>query len=264
MHKVRELVETIILSAYVKGTDPVSLALIASPEHGKTSVVLEKDCKSVVVLSDVTGRGIQQLCMMRPEVTHFVLNDLTAISGKKAHVMQGTIAMLSAMTEEGIRATAYPGSVQTFEHGKRGIIVCMTPIQSTDQRNWWNRTGFASRLLPFCFNHSRPLKIQIYVAIRKGQNDGHWVKKEKPAEFKVPVALKVGISDAHAKYLNELVLSRATKLGEEGYRRALQYRTVARAHAIYRSWRNRMVTQKDIQFVEWMDGYVSYHEPKSL
>lgn len=263
---IRELVETIILTGRVKGIEPVSLMLIADPEHGKTSVVLSKDCEGVVVLSDVTGKGIQNLCQMKPEITHFVINDLTAVTAKKHNVSEFTMSMLMAMTEEGIRATAYPNGVQQFDSGKRGVIVCATTQGATDGRTWWVKSGFASRLLPFCFTHSTQLTLKIKSAIDTGRFDGCWRRDEKQREqFPIPKAtIEVGISNAMAEEIGRIADFRATQLGEKGYRRRHQYRGLARGHALLRSWKKPAVNDKDIDFLRRVDPYVNYAAPCPL
>ena len=200
---------------------------------------------------------------MKPELRFLVINDLMAIGGKKHNVVQGTISMLAAMTEEGIKATAYPSAVQSFENGKRGVIVCMTPQMASDNRHWWNRSGFSSRLLPFCFSHSSALTLKINTAIRKGGHDAHW-SRAVDKNFKLPVPLRVDISNSFAVHVEKLAGIRAAALGEEGYRRHHQYRGLARAHAIWRSWKNRNVSKADVEFLEWVDGFVSYTVGKSL
>ena len=80
MQLIREVVETVILTGRLKEHEPVSLLLVASPESGKTSVVLEKECSGVIALTDVTGRGLQDLCKMKQEVSHMVINDLVSVS----------------------------------------------------------------------------------------------------------------------------------------------------------------------------------------
>jgi hypothetical protein len=263
MNKVKELVETIIYTGSLRDYSPVSMGIIAVPESGKTSIALSKTCKTVTPLTDVTGRGIQKLCLTRPEVTHFILNDLLAVSAKKAHVMQATIVMLNAMMEEGIRATAYPDGVQHFEDGKRAVILCMTPVMATDQRSWWNRTGFSSRLFPFCFEHGGDLEIKIHSAIRLEKARDSWVGGKK-LELLLPVKMKMQIREPHASTIEMMAKELGIRFKEHGYRRHNQLRAIACAHALRRSWKAKHIDKSDIQFLEWMLPYASYHEPTPL
>jgi hypothetical protein len=258
MAKVRELVETIIYTGSLKDYSPVSMGIIAVPESGKTSIALAKSCKTVTPLTDVTGRGIQKLCLTRPEVTHFVLNDLLAVSAKKAHVMQATIVMLNAMMEEGIRATAYPDGVQVFEDGKRAVILCMTPVMATDQRSWWNRTGFSSRLFPFCFEHGADLEIKIHAAIRMERARDTWVNGKR-VELLTPIKMRVQIKQPYSARIEAMAKELGERFKEHGYRRHNQLRAIACAHALRRSWKSKQVDKADIEFLEWLLPFASYH-----
>jgi hypothetical protein len=266
LERVRELVETIILTGRVRNAEPVSLMLIASPESGKTSIVLSKNCETVIALSDVTGKGIQQLCLQKKEVSHFVINDLTCVTAKKHAVSQFTISMLMAMTEEGITAVQYPNApLLEFKEGKRGVIVCTTLQSSQDGRTWWNKTGFSSRLLPFCYSHSDALMLLIKQSIDKGKFDRRWTQPEEKPNYMVPKnAVDVQIEPATVRKVRELADYRAKQLDEQGYRRLHQYRSLAKAHALWRTTKRPVAKDVDYEFISWMDKYVSYSEAVPL
>lgn len=260
MEMVRELVETTILTGRVSDIEPVSLLLIATPECGKTSLLTEKPCKSVMGLTDVTGKGIQQICQLQPSITHFIINDLVAVMSHSRTVRRFTLAMLNAMTEEGIKAVAYPGTLQTFEHGKRGIIAALTVDLAADERSWWWKTGFATRCLPFCFDHSSSLTIRIKESISKKLKS-----KVKPQEFQVPEhSISVFVPKSEMNAIRQLADGKAEELKEKGYRRLKQYRGLAMAHALYRTWKQPKVCPSDLDFLNRINKYISFNDPISL
>lgn len=258
---LRELIQTVILTGRVKGHQPVSLLLIAPVERGKTSIALERPCKSTVALSDVTGGGLREICKAHPEISHFVLTDMIAVTSHKSFVAKGTISMLNAITEEGLQGTAYPGSVEFYQAGRRAIIGCLTTKLAQDQRQWWTRTGFASRMLPFAFDHPNELQIKIHDAISEG--------KFEHAETSVPLHVPDGCIGARftamaVRVIRALAEHKGKELSEIGYRRHKQYRTLAAAHAIGRTWKHPVVQLEDIQFLKVIDPYISYTETRLL
>lgn len=266
MELVQEIVHAVILTGRIFSSDPVSLMLIAPVEQGKTSVIAEHPCKSALFLSDVTGKGIQQICKMNESVTHFVINDLVSVGAKKNSVNKFTFAMLSAVCEEGIQAVAYPNGVEVFDKakGKRGFIACLPSNLVNDDRRWWRSTGFASRCLPFFFTHSNAMKVKIHTAISSGDLDKRW----EPGEpLKVPeMRLHVGMDKKRADQIRRIANTISHNLGETGYRRHHQCRALARAHAILRSpnWKGINVGQPDIDFLLRITPYVSYTKACAL
>lgn len=261
MELVREVIECVILTGRLKEHDPVSCLLIASPESGKTSVVLEKECACMVALTDCTGRGLQELCKMKPEITHICINDLVAVTAHKSSVSRYTMAMLNALTEEGIMATAFPGSVEQFKNGRRGIIASIPTTMAKDRRQWWNKSGLSSRMIPFAFKHSDDLNIRIKAEITKDRN----TVQKKRRVFCIPAAhIKVHIPPHHAKTIQALAETVSTRLSEEGYRRLKQFRALACAHALLRTWKNPSVIEKDLDFLSRIIPYISYTKPREI
>jgi hypothetical protein len=263
MHFIREIVETVILTGRLKEHSPVSLLLIASPESGKTSVVLEKECSGVVAVTDVTGRGLQELCRMKPEITHIVINDLVAVAAHKASVSKYTMSMINAMTEEGIQATAFPGSFETYKSGRRGIIASIPTTMAKDGRAWWNKIGLSSRMLPLAFKHSENLNLRIKTMISNGYAPK--LPTKNTAIFFIPAAdIAVKVPIERARQVQEIAELISEKFKEEGYRRLKQMRALACAHALLRTWKNPVVTDKDVDFLKRIRPYVSYTQPKEI
>lgn len=260
---LRETIETVILTGKIKSLEPVSLLLIAAPESGKTSVVLQKKCKSIQAFTDVTGKGIHEILKSNRDLSHIVLNDMVSTLSHKQSVNKYIIAQLSAMTEEGISAVASPKGVELFDVGKRGIIASLTLDLVRDSRHWWNRIGFTSRMLPFCYTYTKKMIIEIKDSIDLAQTNGH--AKNKPKNFAVPVReVFVEYQEAEKERIRHIADIRSAFLNEQGMRRLKQYHAMAQAHALWRTRKNPTVGEKDVEFIKRMDNYVSYDDPQPL
>src|SRR5260221_2218109 len=133
VQKLREFVQSLVLTGRLKNAQPVSAMIIAEPERGKTSIVVEKQCEALMVMTDITGKGLQFLCQMNPRTTHFVLNDMGIIGGHFPKTQNFFYTMLIALNEAGIRAIASPDGVETTTAGRRRFIGCITTTQTTDK-----------------------------------------------------------------------------------------------------------------------------------
>ena len=255
---VQEFVESVIMTGRVKGIPPLSTLIIGKPESGKTSIVTEKQCPTIECFSDVTGRGILEIVRDNPQLTHVILNDLVAIMSHKQNVNRYTLAIINALTEEGLQGFATPGGIERIPEGKRGVIACLTFDLASEGRSWWNKTGFSSRLLPFAFAHSSSLSLKIKAYI---DNGSHTPKKKahlripaKPIVVPIPpkfVAEIRKISDAKAQEFSAVT-------HEEGYRRLRQFRSLACGHALRRTFKSPSVGEKEIEFLERVLPYISY------
>jgi len=261
MELLTELVRTVLISGRVFGCDPLSLLLLAAPESGKTSVVLEEPCESAFPLTDVTGKGIQHLCTMQPQISHIILNDLVAVQSHRPTVNHFTLAMLNAMTEEGIMAIASPAGIERFENGKRGLIACLTLKMAGDGRAWWNRTGFSTRLIPFAYEYPEPLILKIKTAILAGTESKNIPKRV----LKIPAAkLKVSFPEKLRPEVLHFANHIAKQLNEQGIRRVRQFRTLVMAHAIMRGWKHPSVEKIDLDFLSRLNPYISYTKATPL
>lgn len=262
MELIREIVTCTLLTGRLKNESPVGILLIAAPEQGKTSIVLESNYASTVDITDATGRGITEILKYKPEVSHLIFNDLTAVMAHGKSVRAYTVAMINSMTEEGIRTIAFPGSVETFQNGKRGIVGCLTPELMFDGRAWWNKIGLSSRLLPFFFRHSTDLILKVKDAIDSE------AKSTKPTEINFPkTCLTIPIPPEHTAAIRRLSDQKSKELGDgTGYRRLKQFRRLAKAHAIYRTKRRGglEVNSSDVEFIERILPVVSYQRAYEL
>lgn len=252
---VTEFLQTILLTGRVKDESPVSTFLIAEPEHGKTSLCLESPTSSQIDLTDCTGRGLQEILKYKIEISHVILNDLTAVMGHGKTVRSYLFAMLNAMTEEGIRSIAFPGSVETYQDGKRGIIACCTPALIKDARCWFNKIGLTSRIFPFHYQYSENLVIKIKAAITSDQKN---IPSKTVSIPEKPIA--VLIPEREAAEIQKISDGKAKELEDNtGIRRLKQFRKLAKAHALIGAdWVNPKVSQREIDFLMRIFPYVDY------
>lgn len=251
---ITEFIETILLTGRLKDESPVSCFIIAKPEHGKTSICLENPFACAIDLTDVTGKGLQEILKYKEEVSHIILNDLTAIQAHGRVVRSYLIAMINAMVEEGIRSVAFPGQVDIFKNGKRGIIGCVTPGLISDQRVWFNKIGLSSRIFPFHYNYSESLVIKIKASICAEE------KSKSPKELSIPLDhLYVKIDKTFSDEILKISNEKSKELGDDtGIRRLKQFRRLAKAHALKGTWKNPIVTKTDIEFIKRIYPYVDY------
>lgn len=254
-----EFVHTVVLTGAVERVAPVSAMLIANPENGKTSIAIEKTSEErVLPLTDVTGKGLKFLCQMKPDVTHFVINDMGIVMAHSAKSREYFFGMLLAMTEEGIKTMASPDGIESVKLGRKGIIACITTDQAQDNRMWWQRRGLARRMVPFHFALSEGLIIKIKDNIMRG----HVAAFEDTKPSYPKLAINVHLDDKLAVKVRELSDQKAPALGQIGISLQIRYQALVKAHALFRSWKPPVkVTEEDVFFLQRIAPYVDWQMP---
>jgi hypothetical protein len=244
-----DLIRSAVLSAKAlcAETIPLSLFLIAPIENGKTSLAIENAGEKPLILSDLSGIGLLEALYQEKTVTHVVINDLAAVGGHKTSVSKLTISILNGLAEEGCFKIALPRMGHLDLSGRRiGVIACSTPDLVEDNRMWWKRSGFASRVLSVRFSHSINLQVKILQSIANGNSIGF-----HKSVLRIPeVAIRVRIGKTEAQKLLVLSQQIARHHQEIGYRRQKQIRSLACGHALLRTWRRPAVNKYDLNFVE--------------
>lgn len=261
---LREVIESTIMTGRVRGIQPLSLLLIATPESGKTSIVLQKECKNVKAFTDITGNGIIKVIRQMPELTHIVINDMVAVLSHKQSVNKYTLAVLNSITEEGASSFSTPGGIEDIPDGKRGVIASLTTDLVKDSRNWWNKIGFTTRMIPFCYKYSDDLIIKIKDSIdaENGRQDKKELKKpvfDPPKDKK-----KVNYPPQMLEQVRRIADYRSQVLNETGFRRLKQYHALVQGRALLRSYAKAEVSEADIEFLKQVDMYINYDMPRAL
>jgi hypothetical protein len=207
--------------------------------------------------------GLEFLLQNHPNATHLLLSDMTYIGALSSKTAKSLFEMLKPMVEEGIGVIADPGGIRQLKGRQMGLIGCITPQAAKDHRSWWWTHGLASRLVPFNYDYSIALTIRIKTAIDSGRWGG-W-KPGRPLsmpKLQVPVLL----AEKEIKQIRALADKKAIELGERGFRLLLQFRTLARAHAILRTgkWKNQRVTGEDIGFLNRIYPYMNWEMGPTL
>jgi hypothetical protein len=267
MELLGELIQTVVLTGRLKDHAPVSLLIIAPPEQGKTTNVIQfaQQSDAIAPYSDITGIGLQKILQQNEKATHIAILDMLAASSHKQSVNKYLVAMMNACSEEGIISTATPEGLKDFKFGKRGFIACLTPSMVRDGRGLWNKVGFTSRMWPFNYKHSTELQRRVKDSI----NHPCPIVTVKP--FRIPVdKLQVKLPVRYIREIEDLAnlassQASSPRQAETGYRRLKQARAIVCAHSLLRpNWKNASIIDKDLQFLRRVLPYFSYARAEEI
>jgi hypothetical protein len=259
---ISEFVDSIIHTGFLMNDSPQSAMLIATPESGKTSIVENKNCRSVLMVSDMIGSGLLEELSKKSYVKHIIINDMIAVMAHKEVTNQRTFAVMSALTEEGLGQVMMPGNLSVNFGGRKvGFVCCIPSEMVTDGRRWWNKTGFASRFIPFNYEYSEGLQIEIKkTVIISGayERANHNIKLSMPLK-----RYDVAIDEKEARLIQSIADLISKKMeNEKGIRRGKQLRALARGHALIE--KRLIVNADDIKFLQRIGPHVNYTLSKEL
>jgi hypothetical protein len=258
---ISEFIDTVIFTGFLNDSAPQSAMIIAAPESGKTSIVTDKNARSVIVCSDMIGSGLVQELAQKPEIRHIVINDMVAIMAHKQVTNQRTWAVMMALMEEGLGKSMMPGDLSTNLGGKKaGFICCIPASMVQDQRRWWNQSGFTSRTIPFNYQYSDELELKIKKDIIV---TGVYQQKTKKVVLNVPIKnTSVEIPEKEARIVQRIANEIAEDNGEKGLRKGKQMRALVTAHALLND--RKIVDTSDLQFLRNIQPFINYEIATSL
>ncbi len=197
--RILGIIELAIYSAYIKGEQPVSVLITASPEAGKTNLVLKfSHNKGCLELGDATAYGIikyygKKICTR--EIRHLIIPDLVKPMSRQKETVHNLIAFFNSLIEEGIVRTATyaehlevkPGEDDDEEEKdncekkdseddnnevdrqaiavKCGLIATLAKEMMLDGRHHWTRMGFMSRMIVVSYDYDIITQVLIHDAI---------------------------------------------------------------------------------------------------
>jgi len=252
---ISEFIDSVIHTGFLANDKPLSAMLIAAPESGKTSVVENKECRSVTVVSDMIGSGLIEELSTKPHLRHIVINDMVAVMAHKDVTNQRTFAIMNMLSEEGLEKVMLPGGLAVnFFKRQVGFICCIPAELAKDNRRWWNSSGFASRFLPFNYMYSEDLILQIKKTMiisgvyhsKNGIQPLTTPTKRYPINIPENLAIQIqAVADVVAK-----------TMGEIGLRRGKQLRALVSGHALLKG--RKEVNEEDISFLKSLSKHFNY------
>lgn len=244
---LKKMLETTLITPYIKDENPISLMIVAKPESGKTSAIKSyRQNKGIVYMTDCTAYGLTRDFLPKivsGEVKTIMIADLLTPLSKQTKTRQSFIAFLNNLIEEGIaKITTY--STVWDKEAKANVITAVTDEAIKDGRHEWAKLGFLSRFVMFSYSYS--LSTIVEILDRYSQ---HGLKQDN-VKIKLPEKeVEIGLSQEIADKLNPI----ATKIGEQfklyGIRAKINLRALIKALA----YRNEKTTVTETEFEELLE-----------
>jgi len=256
-----EIVRCAIWTGRVKGVNPVSIILVASPESAKSQILLHfRNTPTLRYYTDVTAKA---LLTLRPEIEskrirHIVLQDLNVLGTHKSWVSERIFAFLSCLMEEGITTLADPSG--TFDWRglpKIGLLAAITPTQYYDRRARWSRMGFITRFLSVHFTYTEDTVSVVHTIIKQGHTLPEAVCEPLPED-----EVEVHLPEKTAILILEAAVKVSNLYGTYGFRFHKQFQAIVKGLALSRG-RTEVTADDAAELISWLK-FFNHKNPAQL
>ncbi len=197
---IKEIIELVYISSFLKNEQPLSLFLIAPPEQSKTHFLLRQTTSKCHISSDLSFMGLIKLLQRKKTLKHIIIPDFLKITDKKQSTKNNLLTLLNLFLEEGIYDVNLGNSEKLDLKGRVGGIITATTDYSFHQnKRRWGGIGFISRFIVVTYQYSEESKQEIIDAI----NNLGTTKKQSPKKLKYKIT-EVKSSKEINKALNGL------------------------------------------------------------
>jgi len=245
-----------IYTTLLKRENPVSLMIIAPPEHGKTEILKKfAFVNSVKMISDFNTFVFADFAteyQMGQKKT-IVIPDFLRIVKKKASTANNSLTIINAITEEGWMGKLPMG--QSIEKPiKANIITALTHGEMKDKRHSWSRMGFLSRFIPLSFSYNDATKKQIREYIKE-----RIYKIDIPLEIELDLKKKVEVKlpKKIANEIEEITEIIALKDNFTGFRLQRQLQVLAMGSAVANN--RDVVNADDIKTLRQIASFINFN-----
>lgn len=151
-----------IATPFVKGERPVSILLIAPPEHGKSTLLSQfSSCPSVYYTTDFTSFVLENFMNSYPKKRTIIIPDLLRITERRPGTSKNIISLVSSLIEDGWSGKLPYGRV-VEEKVIANVLTSVTKTVFYDKRWWWAKMGFLTRFLPITYSYTDQTDNEIH------------------------------------------------------------------------------------------------------
>lgn len=252
---IEHAIRIALYSALLNKENPISILLVAPPEHGK-SEILKKFAfvNTVKIMSDFNTFMFADFAneFQVGQKSTIIIPDFLRIVKKKHSTQSNCLTIINSITEEGWIGKLPLGQMIN-KPIKANLLTALTRDELIDKRHKWAKIGFLSRFVPlsFSYNNETIQQIREYIKDRV-------YKTDEPQNFEIDLKSKIDVvlPKKLAEELEFIAKSISFKDNFTGFRLQRQLQVLAMANAI--SNKRNVVNEDDINIVKEISLYINF------
>ena len=200
MEPIEDIIETVIHTAFVAESIPISIMLVAPSGGGKSATTKRYEGKMIEYADDVTSAGLHKVLAPDRENRVKFLNvpEFNTTLSHKSSVVNLTLANLLSATQDGTVRVMDGRSNQDVKHDPIGILACVTPDIYMANARRFRVMGFTRRVIPIHFSYGLDTQRKAMIHIKHGNHS------QKPLPPIVIADMKRQVVTVPSKLANEV------------------------------------------------------------
>ena len=251
---LEQAVKLAVYSTAIENEKPVSMLLVAKPEHAKSELLkLFSHVKQVFYTSDFNSYVFGDFAneYLKGTKKTIMIPDFLKVVKKKQATQANALTLLNAITEEGFTGRVMGGSY-IDEPLVANVITAITQREMRDKRHKWAELGFLSRFVPLSYSYNDDTKKLIREFIK--HRDYH---RDTNHTFTLPSEpRKIALPKEMADRIEEITIEIAVKNELAGFRLQKQLQTLCMTNALLNG--RDMVLTADVDTIDVIARFINY------
>jgi hypothetical protein len=194
MRAAKKAIELALHVPFLQDEKPVGMFLLAAPGTGKSTLLTRFISDHQVIVNDMTGRGLEELCkeMANRKAGVVVIPDLLRLMARPRG-WQAFQTLANIVLEEGLEGIKrFDVNLKFSRPVNFGILTAMTVDAFRASRRFLERSGFLSRFGVFAFKYEAEDQARIESLIAGGDKTDeikYLISPKELTEVKIPAEL---------------------------------------------------------------------------
>ena len=277
--QLEEIIETVLYSARIKDSVPVSILLIAKSGTAKSALIKQYQGPNIHPCDSFSSQGMWDTAIsdQKNEIAFMTVPDMNPTLSRKPSTVQSVIANLLTLLYDGSVRINDGRREKMCKHSPIGLISAVTPEIYRANAKRWLWLGIRRRIIPLFFEYSNETIRLLQGHVRKGKIHSALNGKKT---IVLPKPYTCAIDERHGVFLEAESTAFSVTLGKNGtwdksnskmawidsglvpVSPHLTLRSLAQAHA--RRDNRAKVNDSDIDFICRFRDFSDPENPKKI
>jgi len=272
-----EVLETVLMTGFIKDEIPVSMMLVAPSGTAKSQMLMRYEASFIIRTDSISSQGLFDLLHKdtKNEYRFMIIPDFNPTLSRRPTTVDAAIANLLSMTTDGTVRVDDGRQEKEVKHNPVAMLTACTPQIYHKHAKKWFALGIRRRIIPIHFTYSASTESKLQKLVQEAQIHSIKVDAKKLSLLKssqptIPNELASDIAVLSQQFA--LNLGKGRVVVEKRYKYTndkvvpisphVTLRILARAHALMD--KRPIVNAQDVDFLRLFLDFTDPEFPKAI